>query len=351
MDEFDSDPNCNFMALQAERLEILLNARACGQIGLQWNVPPAIIPLGAGDLSTVLRAHARPGVNGGNASRPIALKLCDQSKSENNPDKFTHSARLCRNHIGRVSGSYGRNRATSGVQDMLCDIGRERGINVPRVIASVSGAEMNGVAYIAMEALDGETLTRASLNRRLWVNNEFIRRETWIQIQDVLTGQVDRHSSNVMLTRDGPVAIDHDLSFPTNPPRGFADGVPLNITKSRQVRWNMTIEQAIDGKSPRNYCMPPFIDKDMYNVIMGIDLGKLEGMYQRCGLTRPEIAAAMRRAQMLINSAQNLWNNGMVIAPNEWRDSQRVKDSCNEKNLYAIRHLRARSRKFCPPPP
>jgi hypothetical protein len=343
INELDHDPGCRALAIRAESLEILLDAKACGQVGLERNIPPDVRNLGKGTYNVVQLAHTRPGIGDGNASGPIALKPCDQSKSEKNPDKFTHGANMFREHIGRASGNYGRNLAASGVQDMLCNIGKGKGITVPHVIASVSAAEISGVPCIAMEALEGETVEIATYNDQISpYNNEFIRRETWIQIQDVLTGQIDRHCNNVMLTADGPVAVDHDLSFPTNPPREFAGTVPLNITKSRWAWWNIVIEQAIDGKSHRNYCMPPFIDEDMYNVITNINLDELEGMYQRCGLTRLEISAAMDRAQVLINIARNLRNNRKVIAPNEWRDSQRVKDSCNETNLYAIRHLRAK---------
>jgi hypothetical protein len=47
------------------------------------------------------------------------------------------------------------------VQDMLCEIGREKRIEVPHVIATVSAAEMDGVPCIAMERLDGKTVGRA----------------------------------------------------------------------------------------------------------------------------------------------------------------------------------------------
>jgi hypothetical protein len=80
-----------------------------------------------------------------------------------------------------------------------------------------------------MEMLEGEILEKAAEDRKIDYNHNFIRRETWMQLQDVLTGQIDRHGDNVMLTKDGPVAIDHEFSFPTNSPRGVANMVPDRI--------------------------------------------------------------------------------------------------------------------------
>jgi hypothetical protein len=340
INEFNIDPRCRDMAIRAESLEILLDAKACGQVGLERNIPPKVKNLGKGAFSVVQLAHMRPpGENSRRATGPIALKPCDQSRSEKNPDKFTHGADQCRIIIGRVSGSYGRNRATSGVQDMLCDIGKRKGIIVPHVIASVSAAEINGVPCIAMEAIKGETVGVATRNDQISSNdNEFRRRETWIQIQDVLTGQIDRHRSNVMLTRDDrPVAIDHDLSFPTNPPRDFANTVPITLVVPCTMQGGKSGYCAIDGKSYRNYCMPPVIDEDMYNVIMAIDLTKLEDMCKECGLTRPEIAAAMNRARGLQNAAVALKESGMVIKPSKWSHQY-----LGVTNSYAARHYHRR---------
>jgi hypothetical protein len=240
--------------------------------------------------------------------------------------------------IGRGSGSYGKNKATAKLQDMLVDIGRRERITVPRVVATVSAATMNGTPYIAMEALKGGTLGKAASQDSIRYTNEFVRRETWMQLQDILTGQIDRHGNNVILTKDGPVAIDHDLSFPTNPPRDFAATVPTEIAVAQQ-RQGKLVGRAVDGISRRNYCMPPVIDKEMYKVIMAIDLNDLENMYKECGLTRFEIRAAMSRAWALQSEAQRLMDQGRVIDPNRWAVvSTKKKGPCNGDNFYALRH-------------
>jgi hypothetical protein len=86
-----------------------------------------------------------------------------------------------------------------------------------------------------MEMLNGRTLKKAADERKIKYDNDFIRQDTWMQLQNVLAGQVDRHSNNVLLTEHGPVAIDHDLSFPTNPLRNLADQVPESLVDLFQV--------------------------------------------------------------------------------------------------------------------
>jgi hypothetical protein len=341
INECDGNTHCCAIALQAESLEILLDAKACGQVRLERNVPPKVEELGSGTFNTVKLAHTKPGVDGGEASGPIVLKPCGQSKKEKSLPVFREDAEVVQCYVGTVSGSYRRNKATAKVQDMLCELGTNKEINVPRVIASVSAGEMEGVPCIAMEALEGKTVGSYTVFElyKIYKNNNFIRRETWIQVQDVLTGQIDRNRSNVILTKDGPVAIDHDLSFPTNPPRNFAAMVPATLVSLGPS----TKEEAVDGRSPTNYCMPPVIDQEMYDVIMAIDLGELKNMYEECGLTRSEIVPAMARAKGLKAEAQKLMGEGRVIDPAQWIispwvTSSLVKKHCNGKNFYATRH-------------
>ncbi|MDR2779157.1 MAG: hypothetical protein LBB16_02625, partial [Puniceicoccales bacterium] len=310
------------IALQAEAIEILLDARECGHVGLERNVPPEIKTLGKGNFNTIQLAHTQPKTAPGEmASDPIVLKPCDQSKSENDKNGFAEETKMRKTHIGAVCGNYRRNKATSRLQNMLIEIGEQRRIEVPHVVATVSGAEMSGVPYIAMEMLEGSTVAIATKGSTgIQYNNEFVRRETWIQIQDVLTGQIDRHGDNVMLTANGPVAIDHDLSFPTYPPRALADTVPTEIVCSYESLENLGqyIEAAIDCRSNRNYCMPPVIDRKMFDVIMAIDVDTLANMYQECGLTRLEIQSALSRARGLKEHALAMEKEGRVIDPTEW---------------------------------
>jgi hypothetical protein len=324
------DPNCLGIALKAEAIEILLDAKESGQVELEKNVPPPIKDLGSGSFNTVKLAHT-----GKDGQGPVALKPCDQSKKEANANEFTRASRTQQEFIGRVGGNYGRNKATAKLQDILIDIGRGKGITVPHVVATVSAATVKETPCIAMEALQGGTVGKAANDHKIEYDNKFVRSETWMQLQDILTGQIDRHGDNVILTKDGPVAIDHDLSFPTNPPRNFATTVPTKIAVGKPPD-----DCAVDGVSPRNYCIPPVIDREMYEVIMAINLTDLKNMYKECRLTRHEIQAAMSRARALQNMAQELMDQNRVIDPNRWvKVSTRKKGPCNGDNFYAARHF------------
>ncbi|MDR2603393.1 MAG: hypothetical protein LBC11_02435 [Puniceicoccales bacterium] len=153
INECDGNPHCRNIALQAESLEILLDAKAHGQVKLERNVPPAVKKLGNGSYNTVSLAHTQKGGKG-----PIALKPCDQSKSKNDQTGFAKGASMVQRFIGTASGGYRRNKATARVQDMLCEVGTRMTVKVPRVIATVSAAEINGVPSIAMEMLEGKTV-------------------------------------------------------------------------------------------------------------------------------------------------------------------------------------------------
>jgi hypothetical protein len=337
INEWDSDPHCRNIALQAESLEILLDAKACGQVGLEKNIPPKVEVRGCG-VNTVAWAHTKAGTNEGNATGQVLLKPCDQSKRDVDPRAFTQRAAIVQSHIGTASGSYRRNQATTRVQAMFDSIGKQNNIEVPHVIASVSAAEMSGIPSIATEMFNGPSVAgRSPYGTNVDIGSEFVRKETWMQIQDVLTGQMNRNGHNVVLTKNGPVAFDHDSSFPTNPPRNFAGTVPWVLGPTSQTPFGPR-GRAIDNISWRNYCMPPVIDRDMYNVIIAIDLGELKATYEECGLTRPEISAAMARARGLHNAALWMEKEGRVIGPNQWVDSPVVQQECNASNFYARRH-------------
>jgi hypothetical protein len=334
INECDGIPACRAVALQIEELQILLDARMNSQAGLERNVPPPIRALGSGYCNTVCLAHA-----GKNERGPIVLKPCDLAKQRKNGADFTRGAVLPQKFIGTVSGSYRRNLAASGLQHMLAEIGIPLGIEVPHVIANVSAAEANGEACIAMERLQGKTVAATvrkpqEAPRYLVYDNEFIRRETWLQLTDILTGQVDRHGNNVMYTPEGrSVGIDHDLSFPLERQRPhIAGAVPFHLVNPNE-------RAGVDGIGNRNYGMPPFIDTQMQTVIRVLDLGKLESMYRECGLTRPEIEAAMSRARGLKFFAEEHAQQGRIIAPNYWA-------SCSPHlsvyDSYAARHATGR---------
>ncbi|MDR1528517.1 MAG: hypothetical protein LBS22_02960 [Puniceicoccales bacterium] len=332
------DYNCLGIALQIEAIEMLLDAKEKGCVGLERNGQPQT--LGQGRYNVVQLAYAKKNKEG-----PIVLKPCDLSKQRQDASTFAHAAQSMQLLIGPACGSYGRNRATSRLQDMFCNIGKKNGINVPCVMASVFAAEIYGVPCIAMERLDGPLLGQALCAGEIPCDNSFTCRATWIQVQDILTGQIDRHPNNVIQTKDGLVAIDHDLSFLTCPPRSFASIIPeVIVMPTDRIEDGHPVETAVDGVKTSSYCMPPVIDSEMYTVIMGIDLNELGEMYRECNLTRLQIKTAMARAQALKKKVEELKNKQLVIEPNEWAQSEQVKTHCNARNFYAKWYLSFRHR-------
>ncbi|MDR1255587.1 MAG: hypothetical protein LBJ94_01490 [Puniceicoccales bacterium] len=304
---------CRNMNLQIEELVILLHAKEIGQEGIGIGAS-----LGSGLVHSVHRAQSNDG-------RLVALKLCDRAKQRKNEEDFRLSVRMVNFHIGRVSGNFSRNLASSGLQDMLTAIGRSRPkpIKVPSVMVSATAAEANGEAYIAMDYVEGKDANNTPIPRDETLSfrqeleeGESLRRETWLQLMDVLTGQVDRNATNVIFDESKrPISIDHDLSFPTNPPRSFAGTVPNKIYEMETIcgRWR---NMAADGQHGFNYCMPPAIDREMYDVVMALDAkpnGALERLYKRCMLPDNAIGAAMERARELQSRVSAIPSKNLVI--------------------------------------
>ncbi|MDR2432778.1 MAG: hypothetical protein LBD34_03430 [Puniceicoccales bacterium] len=357
INESDHDFNCLEIALRIEAVDILLDAKKKGYVGLERNGPTRT--LGKGQYNTVWGVFTKKDGQG-----PIAIKSCDLFKIKKDKKAFAQNVASMKVFNGHGSGSYRRNKATSKVQYMFHAVGKTMGIDVPHVAATVSAGEINGVPCIAIEELDDTSLWQNlqnlyNRNPKSIIHDEnvlakqIMRDETWLQLQDVLTGQIDRHANNVTLipmeaakkgrsTKNARiVAFDHDMSFPTNPPRSFASIVPESIVSS-----NYPAEVAFDGLKTSNYCMPCIIDTDMFNVIMAIDLNKLENMYKKCGLTRMEISPAMARAQALKNKVRELKQHGLVIKPNEWEQSEKVRSLCNNRNCYARWHIDTCRKRF-----
>jgi hypothetical protein len=332
INECDNIPACRTVAQQIEKSQVWLDAKINGQSGLEkMSFLPAIV-LGSGNCGTACLIHRDQ-----NGQEPIVVKIFNSGD-----EGGIANAALSQGITGVASGNYRCNLATSKLQGMVTEVGRSIGVEVPHVIAEVSAAEANGKACIAMEYLEGQTIgsvidEEERTGRDILIyDNEFIRRETWLQLMDILTGQMDRHGDNVMYVGNLPVGIDHDLSFPTKPPRNFADSIPDQLVKFDGQR-----EYAIDGVSLRNYGMPPFIDSEMRNVIRALDLKELEAMYGECGLTRPQLSAAMSRARGLKARVEALEQSPtkMIIEPDAWAS---YSPGLNVDNSYAARHATGR---------
>jgi hypothetical protein len=161
----------------------------------------------------------------------------------------------------------------------------------------------------------------------------FIRGEANLQLQDVLTGQMDRHSGNVMVItgNDGKIhiiGIDNDLSFPISADEdpGVANKVPTTLTDEDRRK-----------DTSRNFCMPPVIDTDMQKFVTDLDLNELKKMYEERSLTKKEIDPAIERAKLVKEHVAKMPPD-RIIKPDEWATSKAVGDYCNADNFYARRH-------------
>jgi hypothetical protein len=61
-------------------------------------------------------------------------------------------------------------------------------------------------------------------------------------------------------------------------------------------------------------------------------------MWNKCGLIKLEIQAAMARAQRFREKPQLLIEQGQVVTPNEWKTSHLVGEFCNPQKFSANRH-------------
>ncbi|MDR1375671.1 MAG: hypothetical protein LBJ45_02570 [Holosporaceae bacterium] len=327
INENDSMEACLDIALEAEATIITLDAKKNGMVNLRSEGA-----LGAGFFNTVHKSKAADG-------RRIALKPCDAQKISGDRRGFLSKATSMRPFTGNTAGMYRRNMATIAVQQMMSKLGSPNDVVVNACAGTMQAPNGGQAACLVMDRLNGETVRETASDlvvrgQHISLTNEFKRRETWLQIEDIITGQIDRHGQNVMYNSGHSIGIDHDMSFPSTWDRPqLAREIPDKTVDNGWERWS------VPGKQFRTFCMPPVIDSDMYNAIMSMDVNELWRNLRECGLTRPEIDGAIKRTRLLKTSATRLMNNGMVIQPSAWATSQRVAIHCNRNNFYAISHI------------
>ncbi|MDR1233514.1 MAG: hypothetical protein LBJ75_04650 [Puniceicoccales bacterium] len=211
---------------------------------------------------------------------------------------------------------------------------------------SFIGMELAQGAAISVKFLDpNDSIANATLNINEFFSNNsnaistYLREATWLQVQDVLTGQVDRHNENLHVNPDtGHItAFDFDHSFPTMEARpNFASRCPQII----QGKGLKAVDQ-IGRKGSRNFCMPPVIDTTMQKKIMAIASEKLKTELLPTGLSQDEIEASALRLihmQQLINGDDD---DDMVleigiITSTDWKISILLEKGCDSNNLYAF---------------
>ncbi|MDR1595633.1 MAG: hypothetical protein LBR91_01760 [Puniceicoccales bacterium] len=251
----DSANPCLAISLELESTLIALDAVKAGQSGLITTGK-----LGQGQCGSVFKATTE-------SKNKIAIKPCDAHRRQKNIEGFNKGLEIPKGIINSSSGMYRRNLATQGIQQLATRAG------LPNVTVGVHAAtfiddDRKHATCMSMDLVQGYdigTFNRSNDPRKKeYLENfskdcNFIRGEATLQLQDVLTGQMDRHSGNVMITtgNDGKfhiIGIDNDLSFPISADKnpGVANKVPMTLTDEDRREGTL-----------RNFCMPPVIDTDI----------------------------------------------------------------------------------------
>ena len=117
-----------------------------------------------------------------------------------------------------------------------------------------------------------------------------------LQLMDAITGQVDRHSSNIFIDDYGNVrGIDDDASF------GAAISDPRELTKEFDKVWES-----------HNKGLPPLVDHQSAQMVLSLDEQQLRKELEDL-LDKAEIEAAVRRLTLVKQHIQLLYAHGRVV--------------------------------------
>ncbi|MDR1438138.1 MAG: hypothetical protein LBI69_03715 [Puniceicoccales bacterium] len=248
----------------------------------------------------------------------------------------------------------GRNLAPQVVNAYLSEIG-----GAPRVVVEAKLKVANGVPGISMEQAPGREVMQ-SATWDIANDPEYRRQETWLQLIDCITGELDRHGNNVFYDPKTQklTAIDFDGSFPIQQLRNAVilidsngkfrvDNEMRKAIKDKNlansipdclyiVRKDIEIACGIDELGVQNYCMPPVIDETMKEAILKIDINELQSRLEKTGLSDEQIKAAMVRVQCM----KNIIGNKKIHTINllDWNVSANFA-ICECDNCYFLHHL------------
>ncbi|MDR2340862.1 MAG: hypothetical protein LBD72_00790 [Puniceicoccales bacterium] len=214
---------------------------------------------------------------------------------------------------------------------------------------------VNGRVGLSMERASGISVSNASRKHGLALRNDpqFQRQCSWLQLQDCITGNIDRHFRNLNWDRKSKrlMAFDNDMAFIDGDGRSFGDTIPESLYFSVSiVREGSTREvmRSADGKSPRNYCCPPVIDEEMREKVLALGEETLRNSLQNSGLSQRQIKAAcsrLRRLKELIQDSAKV----TVIPLDGWGES--IPNKCHWHDTYFMAYTATRAEKSGFPPP
>ncbi len=261
-----------------------------------------------------------------NESQRMVIRYGDIDKRNN--DFYFFLRRLLSQFvmIGSCTGTYRRILAVLGVRNLMIQRG------APKVIPDLFPAVIYGKHF-------GHPIVAFSMPKLkitpFKMTGGSLRQVTWIQLQDCLTGQFDRHYDNILSDNLGDLyAIDHDYCFPTEKVRpNVAGDIPSTMRdleddfvihiyeKNHYCFPNMLLQSlhSVDCKSDRNYCIPPVIDHEMQRIILSIKEKELRDIYQRSGLTQSEIIPAIKRFHILQKKVRDFSSEKVIDPQSGWQ--------------------------------
>lgn len=171
---------------------------------------------------------------------------------------------------------------------------------------------------LVMEQAEGRTI-RDTPKSQL-DNIELAREVTKLQLLDHLCGQGDRHGNNYFVSTrpDGSVkvtGVDNDQCF------------GAKLTDPNGIR-----DDYREGRGFRGTLMPPVVDRQMADAILGLSNDDLQEMLGS-KLSAPEVTAAQQRLAGVQNHIMKLQGEGKVLPQWDWS----VTNHLSFDNSYMVR--------------
>jgi hypothetical protein len=194
--------------------------------------------------------------------------------------------------------------------------------------AIVPRADMNKhvPVEIFMEAAPGRAMaeyTKLPGELNLFQKAELARQATWLHINDSITGEEDRHLNNFFaeFSENGCLikGVDNDECL-------------------RETNTQISLDGIRTARGPR--CYPPYIDREMYNAIMALNINHLRAIMRNSGRDpdlapfNRELAAMSERTEALKAMAERRQQDAHVLEGRvAWRDES-VLGTMDETNSH-----------------
>ena len=161
--------------------------------------------------------------------------------------------------------------------------------------------------------IKGTTLKSKTKDERtnLYKNWKVVRDLQHLQLMDFITGQVDRHHENILITKSGIKGIDSDF--------GFGSKKLTDIPPMMQKVYGI-----------HNKGLPQFITKKFAKAIKGMDEHKLRSILVN-KLRDEEVETAVEHLEMVKSAIDD---NTITVLDNNSRAWKAVLDSIDQKKSY-----------------